>query len=265
MGARRRHKAGKDISGFPPEMQKIFRAMKTYGLIVADNGSDMYISGTYDTNWDNSILNPAFGALSASDFQVVQLGWKPPLSAVTVTPNPVVGGFSATGKAILTAAAPASGAVVTLTAPAPLTVPPSVTVPSGALSATFTITSSTVTANKFPTVTGTYSGSTQKTTVNVEPPPQLHALAVNPNVITSGGTATGTVTLSENAPVGGIVVALASTNTAVATVPTKVTVPNGAISASFNVTGKTVAAKTTITISATYSGVTKNAAFTVNP
>ena len=34
--------------------------MKTYGLIVADNGSDMYISGTYDTRWNNDVLEPAF-------------------------------------------------------------------------------------------------------------------------------------------------------------------------------------------------------------
>ena len=48
MGARLRLKASKDISGFPPDVQRIFRAMKTYGLIVADNGSDMYITGTMD-------------------------------------------------------------------------------------------------------------------------------------------------------------------------------------------------------------------------
>ena len=58
-------------------MQKIFRAMQKYGLIVADNGSDMYITGTFDTRWNNDILNPAFALLSASDFEVVQLGWKP--------------------------------------------------------------------------------------------------------------------------------------------------------------------------------------------
>ena len=77
MGARLRLKASKDLSGFRPELQRIFRAMQRYGLIVADNGSDMYISGTFDTRWDNSILNPAFAALSASDFEVIQLGWKP--------------------------------------------------------------------------------------------------------------------------------------------------------------------------------------------
>ena len=78
MGARLRLKADRDISGFPPEIQRIFRAMKTYGLLVADNGTDMYVSGTYDTRWDNDVLNPAFGQLSACDFDVVQLGWGPP-------------------------------------------------------------------------------------------------------------------------------------------------------------------------------------------
>ena len=51
----------RDISGsFAPDVQKIFRAMKRYGLIVADNGSDMYISGTMDDRWNNDVLNPAF-------------------------------------------------------------------------------------------------------------------------------------------------------------------------------------------------------------
>jgi hypothetical protein len=78
MGARLRLKASKDVSGFTPEVQRIFRAMKRYGLIVADNGSDMYISGTMDARWNNSVLNPAFSALTADDFEVLQLGWREP-------------------------------------------------------------------------------------------------------------------------------------------------------------------------------------------
>ena len=77
MGARLRLKAGKDLSGYPPEVRKIFQAMKTYGLIVADNGSNMFISGAYDTHWNNDVLNPAFASLRAGDFEVVELGWKP--------------------------------------------------------------------------------------------------------------------------------------------------------------------------------------------
>ena len=75
MGARLRLKASRDISGFPADAQKIFRAMKRYGLIVADNGSDMYISGTMDGRWNNGVLNPAFQGLTADDFEVIELGW----------------------------------------------------------------------------------------------------------------------------------------------------------------------------------------------
>ena len=74
MGARLRLKASKDLSGFHPGIQKLFRAFQRYGLIVADNGSDMYVSGTFDPRWPNDILNPAFRSLTASDFEVIELG-----------------------------------------------------------------------------------------------------------------------------------------------------------------------------------------------
>jgi hypothetical protein len=91
MGARLRLKASKDISGFPEPVRRIFQAMKSYGLVVADNGSDLYVTGTYDTRWDNDMLNPAFSAIKASDFEVVQLGWKPattPCTRPTITLQP---------------------------------------------------------------------------------------------------------------------------------------------------------------------------------
>jgi hypothetical protein len=75
LGTRLRLKASRDISSHTPEVQRLFRAMKRYGLIVADNGSDMYISGTMDGRWNNDVLNPAFRSLTADDFEVIQLGW----------------------------------------------------------------------------------------------------------------------------------------------------------------------------------------------
>jgi hypothetical protein len=83
MGARLRLKAGRDLSSFTPDVRKIFRAMQRYGLIVADNGSDLYVSGTYDTRWNNGVLNPAFGALTANDFEVITPGARQPPSAPT--------------------------------------------------------------------------------------------------------------------------------------------------------------------------------------
>jgi hypothetical protein len=86
MGSRLRLKASVNISSFPAEIQKIFRAMKRHGLIVADNGSDMFVSGAFDTRWNNDVLNPAFRSLTASDFEVVQLGWRPATSSVPTAP-----------------------------------------------------------------------------------------------------------------------------------------------------------------------------------
>jgi hypothetical protein len=98
MGARMRLKASKDISGYPAAMQKIFRAMKTYGLIVADNGSDMYISGAHHPNWDNGILNPAFHSLNANDFDVLQLGWRGSCAASSAPAAPT--GFAAASNGL---------------------------------------------------------------------------------------------------------------------------------------------------------------------
>src|SRR5262249_832824 len=87
MGARLRMKAGRDISGYRPEIQKIFRAMKKYGLIVADNGSDLYVSGSYHTRWDKGTVNPAFHSITANDFEIVQLGYRPAAGSLTAPTN----------------------------------------------------------------------------------------------------------------------------------------------------------------------------------
>src|SRR6185437_10965232 len=57
MGMRVRLKSSFDISGFPPSVQVILAAMKKYGMIMADNGSSMYISGAPDDRWSNDDLH----------------------------------------------------------------------------------------------------------------------------------------------------------------------------------------------------------------
>jgi hypothetical protein len=73
MGERLRLKASVDISGMPRQARRVARAMKTYGLIVADNGSDWFISGTPDSRWDDDQLH-ALDVLSGGDFEVVDTG-----------------------------------------------------------------------------------------------------------------------------------------------------------------------------------------------
>jgi hypothetical protein len=70
MGLRVRLKASFDIGGFTPRVQVILRAMQRYGMILADNGSPWYFSGSADTRWDDDELNQ-LKTLHGSDFEVV--------------------------------------------------------------------------------------------------------------------------------------------------------------------------------------------------
>jgi hypothetical protein len=72
MGMRVRLKASVDISGFSPAMQVILRAMKKYGLILADNGSNWFISGAPDPRWDDDELN-TLKNIKGSQFEVVKM------------------------------------------------------------------------------------------------------------------------------------------------------------------------------------------------
>lgn len=190
------------------------------------------------------------------------------LSAVSVNPTSVVGGNFSTGTATLSAAAPAGGAVVTLSSnAAAASVPASVTVAAGATSTTFTVTTTSVITSTSAIITGSFGGVSRTATLTVTPvppPASLSTLALNPTSVTGGATSQGTLTLTSAAPTGGAVVSLSDNSTA-ATVLASVTVPAGASSANFTVTTTSVTASTSATISAVLVGVTRTAALTVNP
>jgi hypothetical protein len=70
MGLRVRLKASVDISGFPKQARVVLQALKTYGMILADNGSNWYISGAPDPRWSNDALH-TLDRITGSDFEVV--------------------------------------------------------------------------------------------------------------------------------------------------------------------------------------------------
>ncbi len=72
MGMRIRLKSSFNVSSFSAANQVILNAMKKYGMIVADNGSSMYLSGAPDDRWDNNDLHN-LGSVTASNFEVVQI------------------------------------------------------------------------------------------------------------------------------------------------------------------------------------------------
>jgi hypothetical protein len=73
MGMRVRLKASYDISGYPASARVILQALKTYGMIVADNGSDWFISGAPDPRWNDTELN-TLKQVQGSNFEVVRMG-----------------------------------------------------------------------------------------------------------------------------------------------------------------------------------------------
>ena len=126
MGMRLRLKTGYNISGFSTNMQVLLSAMKKYGLIMADNGSAMYISGAPDSRWDNDDLHN-LGQVPASAFEVVQMnpvytasnvpqGAAPSIASFAATPTTVGAGGSVTlswdaGNASYVIISPQAGAV----------------------------------------------------------------------------------------------------------------------------------------------------------
>ncbi len=71
MGQRFRLKAAVDISRFSAEVQVILRALKAYGMFLADNGTAWYISGVPDPRWNNDLLVSELGQITGSDFEAV--------------------------------------------------------------------------------------------------------------------------------------------------------------------------------------------------
>jgi len=94
MGMRMRLKASFDTSGFSPANQVILTALKKYGMILADNGSAIYITGMPDSSWNNNDLGNLKN-ITASSFDVVQMTEVYTPSNVPTGPSPVVGSFTA--------------------------------------------------------------------------------------------------------------------------------------------------------------------------
>ncbi len=70
MGLRVRLKASVDISGFGAQARTVLQALKTYGMILADNGSPWYITGAPDSHWNDDVLHE-LGRITGADFEVV--------------------------------------------------------------------------------------------------------------------------------------------------------------------------------------------------
>jgi hypothetical protein len=126
MGTRLRLKPGFDITPFPADVQVILTALKKYGMILADNGSSVFISGVPDSRWNNTNLR-TLQTIQASEFEVVRTdpvytpgnvptGLVPVISEFTASPTTVGSGEAVTlrwtvNDAIYNIISPQAGAV----------------------------------------------------------------------------------------------------------------------------------------------------------
>jgi Putative Ig domain len=108
MGMRLRLKASFNISGYSAANQVILKAMQQYGMIVADNGSNMYFQGTPDSRWNDNDLNN-LKSVDASSFEVVQMGTKYDSGTAPSGAVPTISSFAASQSTV------AAGTPVTLT------------------------------------------------------------------------------------------------------------------------------------------------------
>jgi hypothetical protein len=107
MGIRLRLKSTFNVSTFSANNQVVLNAMKKYGLILADNGSAIFISGAPDSRWDNNDLH-LLGSVTAANFEVVQLPTVITSANVPQGASPAIGSFTASATSV------AAGTAVTL-------------------------------------------------------------------------------------------------------------------------------------------------------
>jgi trimeric autotransporter adhesin len=195
------------------------------------------------------------GSPGQSALLLITPGGPPRLWSLSHSPDTVIGGEPATGTATLRAPAPSGGVVIPLADDSSAaSIPASVTVPAGQISATFPITTSAVTSTTTVTISTTFAGETFNDFLLLFT--ALRAVEFNPSTVVGGTPSTGSVILGTPAPAGGAVVTLSSSNTALVRVPANVTVPAGATSATFTATTSTVTAFSFADISASYAGAT---------
>ncbi len=189
----------------------------------------------------------------------------PAVSGITLNPSTVTGGAVTSGNTVnVSVPAFSAGITVSLTSsnPAVAAVPASMTVPSGAAAAAFSITTAPVPALTTVTISASYAGGRQSAALTVLPPPALSALQCAPASLVSSGVASCTVTLVAAAPSGGVAVNVTTGNPAL-TVSTPVLIPSGSNSAAFPLSAGSIASNQSANLTATLNGSTQSIALSL--
>ena len=196
---------------------------------------------------------------------------QPQATSLMVDPLVVTGGNPVTGTVTIAAVAPAGGTVVPLSSSHPqyAAVPPSVTVPAGAKTASFPITTSAVPFAFDVTLEAVSTQNASRKLALKTPGPTLNSFTISASTASGGAMLTGTVTFSGPIPpspfpaTGDALVSLKSTHPAIGLSPL-VAVPVGQTSATFNMSVQNVPTTTPVEIVAAYDNVVLRRSVTVN-
>lgn len=254
----------------------------TGGLAVAvsDNNSALAVPASVTVAAGNSsaVFQATTGPISAGQTatvtaalngasMTVSIALVPPLtlSSLACTPTSLPAGTSSTCTVTLNQPSPAGGTVVSLASNTSLlTVPASVTVPSGTSSATFAATAGNPTKVQSFIVTATLNGSSQQVSLTLGPKLLISSLSCNPLSLISGGSATCTVTLSRKPFAGAQSIPLTDNNVLLA-IPAFVSVPSGSKSGTFAATAGAVPSNQSATITASLAGSVQTVTLTLAP
>lgn len=236
-------------------------SMPSTVTIGAGNVAATFAIGTFGGNTQtSSTVTAALGSVSKTGTLIITVAT---LSNVTLNPTIVSGGLSSTGTVYLNGAAGSNSVKVSLISNnAAATVPSSVVISAGQGSASFTVKTVSVPAQKVATITAKVVSHTVTASLTITPP-SLYSVTLNPTAVAGGANSTGTVTLNRAAPSGGMAVKLASSIKS-ATVPASVTVASGKTTASFTVKSLAVSTQQTATITATLNSQSQTAKLIIN-
>gem|GEM_PF-6881745 len=187
------------------------------------------------------------------------------VDALSLYPAKVLGGGTVTGTVRIKNPANPGGQVVTLASSdtSVATVPDSVTVPAGSTTATFSVSTVAVSAQKAVVITASTPNRSVTASLSVKPEGILEVSAPPMIVATAGGT--GTVVLTSPAGAGGATVSLSASSGALS-VPSSVVVPQGQTSATFPITVQVVSSVARdVTITATLGSTSDSTVVRVVP
>ena len=191
---------------------------------------------------------------------------RPPL-ALSITPEFVTGGDSATLRVILAEPASVGSSLVGLRSSVSAAIVPSVAVvPAGQTTATETVRTLRVSSARLATITASRSNQTAKVEFSVLPPQvfELDSVSLDQPIVRGGESVTGTISFLGRSPTGGVFVTLGSSNPMAARVTSPLFVAAGSTSAQFFIQTSRVTTTATVVIAVSFDGVTKTTTLIVN-